>query len=95
MAKKHTAKTNKTTVEEKKVYSEKTERIFKIMLRIMSWTVGIAFASILVLPYLNNPVVDSINRYIFNIGLVVLIVFTLIEFVADSVKSRIENKING
>ncbi len=95
MAKKHTAKNKKNSTEEQKVYSEKTERIFKIMLRVMSWTVGIAFASILVLPYLNNPVVDSINRYIFNIGLIVLIVFTLIEFVADSVKSRIENKING
>ncbi len=95
MAKKHTVKTKKTTTEEKKVYSEKTERIFKIMLRTMSWTVGIAFASILVLPYLNNPVVDIINRYIFNTGLLVLIVFTVIEFVADSVKSRIENKING
>ncbi|HHM01841.1 MAG TPA: hypothetical protein ENJ15_02430 [Caldithrix abyssi] len=95
MARKQTAQSKKTKAGEKKEYSEKTEHIFKIMLRTMSWTVGIAFASILILPYFNNPLLDIFNRYIFNTGLIVLILFTLIEFVADSVKSRIEKKING
>ncbi|RMH64153.1 MAG: hypothetical protein D6677_05585 [Calditrichaeota bacterium] len=74
-------------------FSEETEKLFKRALRIMSWIVGVAFVSVLILPYFNNPVVDTIARYIFNTGLIVLLIFTVIEFVSDSVKKWIENHI--
>ncbi len=80
--------------DEKKEFSEQTEAIFKKALRIMSWIVGFAFISVLFLPYFNSPFVDSIARFIFNTGLIVLIIFTVVEFISDSVKNWIEKQIS-
>ena len=65
-------------------FSEKTEKIFKKFLRIMSWTVGVCFVLILFLPFFNDPAVDRITKYLFNTGLITLIVKKLIEKRAEN-----------
>jgi hypothetical protein len=73
--------------------SEKTEKIFKKILKIMSWTVGICFILIIILPMFENYILDVITKILFNIGAITLIIFTLIEFVSDFVKIKIEKLI--
>lgn len=76
-------------------FSEKVERIYKIMMRLMSWIVGSAIFLVIVLFYFNSPVVDTISQVIFYIGIVTLILFLVIELIGDNIKnylSRITDK---
>ncbi len=74
-------------------FSEKTEKTFKKYLRIMSWTVGVCFVLILFLPFFNDPAIDRLTKYLFNLGLITLIVFSLAELNANSIKKLIEKKL--
>jgi len=87
MSKKNNLKkgSEKTTGSEME-FSPKVENVFKLILRIMSWIVGIVFVLIILLPELNSPFWDNVTRILFYIGLIDFIVFIIIEFVADSVK---------
>jgi len=70
-------------------FSEAVEKKFKLLLKIMSWVVGISFVMIIILPELNNKTLDSITRVLYYIGIITLLSFLVIEFVSDSVKSII------
>lgn len=70
-------------------YPEQVEKTFKLILRILSWTVGVAFVLIVILPEFNKPVLDQITRYIYLIGITSLLVFIVIEFFAQSIKNLI------
>lgn len=67
--------------------SEESERLFKIILKIMSWIVGTSFILIIILPQFNDPTLDRITQVLYYIGIINLLLFTLIEFITDSVKS--------
>ncbi len=88
-------KSNKAHEEKKKIraldkepeYSPGVLRIYKIILRAMSWIVGVTFASVLILPEFNSPFLDKITKVLFLIGFIDLIIFIIIEFISDTVKS--------
>lgn len=89
-----TAKQNRPT-EEQSEFSPKVERVYKLILRVMSWTVGIAFVAILILPEFNKAFLDQIAKQLFRIGFFTLVIFILIEFVGDSVKKLLSKVIDG
>jgi len=68
-------KTNKAHEEKKKIKAQneqefrpEVEHAFKQIKRVMSWIVGIAFASVLILPQFNDPVLDKITKVLFLRG---------------------------
>lgn len=75
-------------------YSQKVERIYKIALRIMSWTVGSAIFLVIVLFYFNSPTIDSISQVIFYIGIITLIIFIIIELIGSNVKNALSKIID-
>ncbi len=83
----HTPK--KKHPDEEPEYPEKVEKLFKLILRVLSWTVGIAFVLIIILPEFNSPVLDKITRVIYLIGISSLLIFIVIEFFASNVKNLI------
>ncbi len=86
MAKNKGNQLNKTVEEESK-YPEIVEQKYKLILRIMSWLVGIAIAAILILPEFNSPLLDQITKVIFIIGFIDLLFFLIIEFISDTIKN--------
>lgn len=70
-------------------YPPRVEKIYKIVLRSMSWIVGVAFVAVLILPLFNSTVLDSVTTVLFRIGFSILIIFLFIELVSDRIKSII------
>ena len=87
ISKAHEEKKKFKALEEEEEYSPEVIRIYKILLRTMSWIVGVTFASVLILPEFNSPLLDKITKVLFLIGFTDLIIFIIIEFVSDNVKS--------
>ena len=77
-------------VQEKAEFSEKTIKIYKRILKVMSWAVGISFILIIVLHLFNNEFLDAFAKYLFRFGVINLIAFTVLEFIGDTVKHKIE-----
>ena len=71
-------------------FSDKTVKIYKRILKVMSWAVGICFVLIIILHLFNNPILDDIAKYLFRFGVLNLIAFTVLEFIGDTVKQKIE-----
>ena len=80
---------NKPEIQENE-YSEKTIKTYKMILKIMSWTVGVCFILIIILPLFENESLDVLSKYLFRFGILNLIAFTVIEFIGDTVKQKIE-----
>ena len=59
---------------------------FKILLKIMSWVVGISFISIIILPLFEFYLVDIIVKFLYFIGLINLILFAILELFAQTIK---------
>jgi len=76
-------------------FSEKTLNIYKRILKIMSWTVGVSFVLIIILHLFNNQTLDILSKYLFRIGFLILIAFTVLEFIGDTVKQKIERIVNA
>ena len=81
---------DKIVVAEKEKYSERTLKIYKRTLKVMSWTVGVSFILIIILHLFNNTFLDTLAKYLFRYGVLNLIAFTVLEFIGDSVKEKIE-----
>lgn len=73
----------------KEGFSEEVEKIFRRILRTMSWIVGVTFAAVLILPQFNSALLDQMTQVLFYIGFITLIVFILIELVSNSIKQLI------
>ena len=78
------------TISEKPVINEKTEKIFKLMLKTMTWITGICFLLIIIFHLFNNESLDSISKALYYIGIIILISFTVIEFNEEKVKLKIQ-----
>ncbi len=76
-------------------FPDLVEKIFKYILKSLSWTVGIAFVMVILLPEFNSPTLDQITRVFYLLGISCLIVFLIIEFFADDIKRLINRMING
>ena len=72
-------------------FSEKTINTYKRILKTMSWTVGVSFILIIILPLFENESLDILSKYLFRFGVLNLIAFTVLEFIGDTVKHKIEN----
>ncbi len=75
-------------------FSPQVERIYKIALRVMSWTVGSAIFLVIILFYFNSPVIDIISQVIFYIGIITLIIFLVIELIGNNVKNMLSKIID-
>jgi len=94
-------KTNKAHEEKKKIKAQneqefrpEVEHAFKQIKRVMSWIVGIAFASVLILPQFNDPVLDKITKVLFLAGFIDLLIFIVIEFVGKEVKTVLDKLVH-
>lgn len=92
LQKKSKKKSEETELNE---YSPRVERIYKIILRTMSWIVGSAIFLVIVLFYFESPVIDSISQVIFYIGFITLILFLIIELVGNNVKNLLSKIIDN
>lgn len=88
MAKKSNKKqiTNSQQEENKTLIAPEVEALFKRMLRIMSWIVGICFTLIITLPNFDFGLLDISIKIIFYIGVLTLLLFILIEMFGENVK---------
>jgi uncharacterized protein YqhQ len=80
---------------EEREFSDSVNRTFKIIVRIMSWIVGIVFLLIIILPQFNSPALDKFTQVIFYTGMIDLIIVIIIEFSADSFKSLLNRMLHG
>lgn len=59
---------------------------FKMLLKIMSWVVGICFGLIILLPLIESHFIDVLVKILFFIGLINLLLFAVLEFFGDNIK---------
>ena len=78
------------TIPVENTFSVETEALYKRILKIMTWIVGVSFLFIIILPLFNDVTLDKITRILFFIGIINLLVFTLLEFIGDSIKRRLQ-----
>ena len=71
------------------------EMLFKRMLRIMSWVVGICFTLIITLPNFKFALLDISIKIIFYIGVFTLLLFIVIEFFGDNVKKQLSKTLKN
>ncbi len=73
-------------IENNSEFSDSVEEKFKLILRIMSWMVGICFALIIILPNFDFFLVDYIVKFVFFFGVFNLIMFGVLEMFGAHVK---------
>lgn len=71
--------------------SSNTEKVYKNILKIMTWFIGISFLLIIIFHLFNNELLDSFSKILYYIVLLILILFSVIEFNADKIKLKIQN----
>jgi hypothetical protein len=79
-------------MENKSEFSDEVEERFKLILKVMSWIVGICFALIIILPNFDFVMVDGIVKFVFYLGVFNLIMFGVLEMFGNSVKRYIGPK---
>ena len=75
-------------------YPESVEDKFKLILRSMSWIVGVCFILIIILPNFDFIFVDIIVKIIFYIGVLTLILFAILEMFGNNVKKYMSKYIS-
>jgi hypothetical protein len=76
-------------IDQKSEFSDEVEERFKLILRIMSWIVGICFGLIIILPNFEFVFVDEIVKFVFFFGVFNLLMFGVMEMFGNSVKRYI------
>ena len=90
MGKKSTRKAkviSEEKIDKDQEFSPQTEEKFKLILRIMSWIVGICFTLIIILPNFDFYLVDAIVKFVFFLGVLNLILFAIFELFSNSIKN--------
>lgn len=75
-------------------FRPEVESAFKKIKQVMSWIVGIAAVAILVLPQFNEPVLDQVTKVLFLAGFIDLLIFIVIEFIGNEVKTMLDKLIH-
>ena len=70
-------------------FSDAVEDRFKLILRVMSWIVGVCFVLIIILPNFDYRLIDILVKAIFFLGVFNLILFGFLEMFGISVKKII------
>jgi len=67
---------------------------FKLLLKIMSWIVGVSFVLIIILPLFDSSFVDRLVKILYFIGLINLLLFAVLEFFGQNIKKLLsKNKV--
>lgn len=66
--------------------SEQVERRFSVLLKIMSWIIGISALAVVILPNFQFPYLDTLIKIIFFLGLFNLLLFAFIELFGPAIK---------
>ena len=67
---------------------------FKLLLKIMSWIVGVSFVLIIILPLFDSSFVDGLVKILYFIGLINLLLFAILEFFGQNIKTLLsKNKV--
>jgi len=70
----------------KNVINPEIENKFKLLLKIMSWVVGVCFVLIILLPLINSNFIDILVKVLYFIGLINLLLFAILEFFGQNIK---------
>ncbi len=84
--KKRTRLTEEVKVDNTQEFSDEVEEKFKLILRIMSWIVGICFVLIIILPNFDFYPVDAIVKFVFFLGVLNLLLFAVLEMFGSLIK---------
>lgn len=71
-------------------FTPETEQLYKKLLKIMSWIVGVCFILIIILPLFESNTLDKITTWLFYVGVLTLLSFTFLEFTSDSLKKLLQ-----
>ena len=71
------------------------EILFKRLLKIMSWVVGICFTLLITLPNFEFSLLDISIKIIFYIGVLTLLIFIVIELFGDQIKTQLSKTISN
>jgi len=94
MAKKTKKNPNLQSKQEESVLPA-VEILFKRLLKIMSWVVGICFTLIITLPNFEFSMLDITIKIIFYIGVLTLLIFIVIELFGDHIKTQLSKTISN
>lgn len=67
-------------------FSTAVEDKFKLILRVMSWIVGICFVLIIILPNFDFSLVDFLVKFVFFLGVFNLFMFAFLEMFGVNIK---------
>jgi hypothetical protein len=67
-------------------FSDTVEEKFKLILKVMSWVVGVCFVLIIILPNFDFSLVDILVKFIFFLGVFNLFMFAFLEMFAVNIK---------
>ena len=85
-SKKRPRKIVENQIEEQPEFSDSVEEKFKLILRVMSWVVGLCFVLIIILPNFDFSLVDILVKLIFFLGVLNLLLFGFLEMFGANVK---------
>jgi len=80
--------------EQQSEFSDAVEDKFKLVLRVMSWVVGICFGLIIILPNFDFGLVDVLVKIIFFLGVFIVFVFVFLEIFGPGVKKAMSKYID-
>ena len=92
--KKRIKEVNKEQIKVQEEIPEQVEEKFKKLLRIMSWTVGICFLVIIILPNFEFSLLDIIIKVVYYIGVFNLILFIFLELFGTNIKRLMSKHIS-
>ncbi len=70
------------------------EHKFKILLKIMSWIVGVCFILVIILPLIESNFIDLLVKILFFIAVINLLLFAVFEFFGQNIKQLLsKNKV--
>jgi len=75
-------------------FSDAVEDKFKLILRVMSWVVGVCFVLIIILPNFDFGFVDVFVKFIFFLGVFIVLVFVLLEIFGPGIKRAMSKYID-
>jgi uncharacterized membrane protein len=78
--------TNLAAAKQEPEISERAERAWSLLLKIMSWIIGISALAVVILPNFNFPYLAILVKVIFFLGLFNLLLFALIELFGPVIK---------
>jgi len=67
-----------------------TEKLYKKILKILSWVAGVTLIPLIFLPELNIRYIDEIVRVFYFVGMSTMLIVILLEILANPVKNFLE-----